>query len=283
MKIVGYCADRHGYLRTSDQGKVFGWEHRDIFDDRSQHSKDISPCGKVAVLPSSCLPFKHRYKDLIEEGEEHSSKICGGRLLSRFLQRKLNSDNEASWTQSTDSSSFSDECSSPSRSTRAKADDKDGDLNHGTMHQVLDLDDNVRNISNSNIREALSVREQRQSVKAGSSRTIVPPYLENQGGNDSMTYSVSDIGMSNDSAMGAEWFGKGSIEEKEKTTSKSWAHYVHDEMATVIIAKLVDDCHYYRSEVATMREEIDYLKMELDCLRRDASGLRGEKDERCLI
>lgn len=55
-----------------------------------------------------------------------------------------------------------------------------------------------------------------------------------------------------------------------------WMHYVKGDVATVVIAKLMDDCQHYQSETMALREEIEHMKMELGCLRSSMLGRTHE-------
>ncbi|KAG7367591.1 hypothetical protein IV203_030262 [Nitzschia inconspicua] len=266
MKLVGYCVDRNGYFRTAENDD--DWT---ALYATANNPQPLSPRGRVVVLSSSCLPLKNRYKDLQDDDnneEGDPSKVCGAQLLSKLLQRKSTVRSRSSWSERSDSLSCADTIEHSSHSPGEEG-----------KHQVP-----VITSRNADVRFKLHLSSsgQEQDVGAGSMYTFNQTVPVSMRGNDSMTYSVSDIEISNSSTTGTDRFFNGSSHEMTPKASMDLSRYVHDEIVTNVIAQLMEDCQHYHAEAMALREELEYMRMELGSLKKQVPGW-AQQDARTML
>jgi hypothetical protein len=294
MKIVGYCADRHGYLRNKDEKGGYGRKDHLLSQQDSYSSQTCLLANeRNPTISSTCLQLKYRYRDLQDEGEgeARSSKICGGQFLYKWKLFKGSSRDYGTDGRKSNSSSLTVDGSSESSSAETEVQQEEVDekpLCSNTDVQSYQVEAKYQPCDNS-LQEKLNIgnrgtyidllpyhRGQEQHNIKDTSSLNLESILDNSLEGDSLMYSLSDIGMSN-SFSAHEWFDKEESRSDKDNLTKHWIHPVQDEMTNVIITKLLEDCEHYQTETLALREEIEFMKIELGCLRQQIPGLKSAK------
>jgi hypothetical protein len=284
MKIVGYWADRHGhgYLRTEDEKGAFGWkDHLLRQQDSFSSQTSLVATERNPYISSTYLQFRYRYKGLQDEAEGRSSKICGGQFFYKWKVLKGRSKSTSGGGRNSNSSSLTDgssECRSIEEEHNKTVEETHSSSNAAVQNHHVETKchpcDDAMNEKLNNRNRSTYIDLLPYDIKDDVSCTF-ESVLDNTLEGDSLNYSLSDIAMSN-SFSGHEWFVKGSKSDKDGL-AKHWIRYAQDEMTTVIIAQLLEDCEYYQTETVALREEIEFMKAELGCLRQQIPGLKTWK------
>jgi hypothetical protein len=287
MQFVGFRAGRDGIRRADSQKGAFGWkDHLLLQQDSYSSQSSLLATKRNPTASLTCLQYKYRYRDLQEEEVNRSSTICVGQFFYKWKQLKWSSRDNSTGERKGNSSSLTDGSSEsrsleekekvaekPSTSTAAVSRNCGETMGQSSDDVATQEKFSVR-VRNTNIDLMPYNSGQERHIKDASSYTFESNIEQTLGG-DSLNYSLSDHGRSS-SFSGHEWFVKGSTSDNDVTSNK-WIRYVQDEMTNVIIAKLVEDCEYYQSETVALREEVEFMKIELGCLRQQIPGMKSGK------